>query len=151
MQEKKQQIIKEIMGNIKKKEFLTFDEFIAMLEGIDLSPDEIELLYIELDSVGVEFIDKDPESQKKERPSWLGDNINDVIDTFSPRVAEILRFRWGLDGRWVRDRELVSKKFGITTDRIRRMEAELFKRQRGQRCACAGIFKRKKLLEFLDD
>lgn len=57
MQEKKQQIIKEIMEKGKKKELLSYKEIASAFSGVEVTPEEIELLYEELEKEGIELVE----------------------------------------------------------------------------------------------
>jgi len=60
----------------------------------------------------------------------LGDKLEEVLATLSPREAKILRLRFGLhDGRSYTLKE-VGEKFGLTRERIRQIEAEALDRLR---------------------
>jgi RNA polymerase primary sigma factor len=60
----------------------------------------------------------------------LGDKLEEVLSTLSPREARILRLRFGLhDGRSYTLKE-VGEKFGLTRERIRQIEAEALDRLR---------------------
>ena len=60
----------------------------------------------------------------------LGDKLEDVLASLSPREAKILRLRFGLhDGKSYTLKE-VGEKFGLTRERIRQIEAEALNRLR---------------------
>ena len=60
----------------------------------------------------------------------MGDKLEEVLSTLSPREARILRLRFGLhDGRSYTLKE-VGEKFGLTRERIRQIEAEALDRLR---------------------
>lgn len=60
----------------------------------------------------------------------LGDKLQDVLASLSPREAKILRLRFGLqDGKSYTLKE-VGEKFGLTRERIRQIEAEALNRLR---------------------
>jgi len=52
---KKEEKIKELMELGKKKESLTEREIVDLLEGVELTPDEIDTIYEQLEAMGVEY------------------------------------------------------------------------------------------------
>jgi RNA polymerase primary sigma factor len=56
--------------------------------------------------------------------------IREMVATLSPREAEILRFRFGLDGEEEKTLEEVGEKFGVTRERIRQIQEIALKKLR---------------------
>ncbi len=54
----------------------------------------------------------------------LKDQIEEVLDTLSPREKRVLQLRFGLDDGKQRTLEEVGKEFGVTRERIRQIEAK---------------------------
>ena len=60
----------------------------------------------------------------------LKEQLNEVLDTLTPREAQVLRLRFGLlDGK-TRTLEEVGKEFKITRERIRQIEAKAIRKLR---------------------
>lgn len=60
----------------------------------------------------------------------LGQKIEDVLGTLSPREARILRLRFGLENGRAYTLEEVGEKFGLTRERIRQIEGKALRRLR---------------------
>ncbi len=60
----------------------------------------------------------------------LGEKIQEVLATLSPREARILRLRFGLENGTTYTLEEVGKKFGLTRERIRQIEGKALRRLR---------------------
>ncbi len=54
----------------------------------------------------------------------LKDQLDEVLDTLSPREKRVLQLRFGLDDGKQRTLEEVGKEFGVTRERIRQIEAK---------------------------
>ena len=54
--------------------------------------------------------------------STLKDIMNKNIETLTPRESEVIRFRFGFDGKGERTLREVAKKFDLTSERIRQIE-----------------------------
>lgn len=55
-------------------------------------------------------------------------DIEEVLETLSPREAEVLKMRFGLLGEKPATLEEVGKRFGVTRERIRQIEAKAIRR-----------------------
>jgi len=73
----------------------------------------------------------------------LKKDIREVLSTLSPREAEVLKMRFGLLGEKPATLEEVGKRFGVTRERIRQIEAKALKRLRHSS-------RRKKLQDYLE-
>ncbi len=58
----------------------------------------------------------------------LSQTLKRILDELDPRSAEILRLRYGLDGKDARTLEETGKHFGLTRERIRQIEAKTLNR-----------------------
>ena len=73
----------------------------------------------------------------------LRDQLNEVLDTLTPREQKVLRLRFGMDDGRARTMEEVGKEFQVTRERIRQIEAKALRRLRHPS-------KSRKLKDFLD-
>ena len=60
----------------------------------------------------------------------LREQLNDVLRTLTPREAQVLRLRFGLEDGRQRTLEEVGKQFNITRERIRQIEAKALRKLR---------------------
>lgn len=73
----------------------------------------------------------------------LKEQLEDVLDTLTPREEKVLRLRFGLDDGRSRTLEEVGQVFGVTRERIRQIEAKALRKLRHPS-------RSKKLKDFLD-
>jgi RNA polymerase primary sigma factor len=62
--------------------------------------------------------------------NMLGDKIEEVLATLTPREARILRLRFGLENGHSYTLEEIGQKFGLTRERIRQIEGKALRRLR---------------------
>ena len=73
----------------------------------------------------------------------LKENINEVLQALSDREARVLKMRFGLESERPMTLEEVGKKFGVTRERIRQIEAKALRKLKHPS-------RRKKLQDFLE-
>ena len=81
------------------------------------------------------FIEDDatPTPTQSAYQSLLGDKVEEMLSTLSPREARILRLRFGLLNGRSYTLEEVGQKFGLTRERIRQIEGKALRRLRHPR------------------
>jgi len=62
--------------------------------------------------------------------SLLKERLSDVLGTLTPREQEVLTLRFGLGDGYSRTLEEVGKKFKVTRERIRQIEAKALRKMR---------------------
>ena len=62
--------------------------------------------------------------------SMLKERLQDVLDTLSDRERQVLDYRFGLTDGYSRTLEEVGKKFTVTRERIRQIEAKALRKLR---------------------
>jgi len=98
----------------------------------------------EEDSLLGDFIaDTAPSPYDTASKQLLKDNIKEVLETLSPREARVLVYRFGLEGGKPMTLEEVGKKFGVTRERIRQIEAKALRKLKHPS-------RRKKLQDYLE-
>jgi RNA polymerase primary sigma factor len=60
----------------------------------------------------------------------LKEQLEDVLDTLTPREERVLRLRFGIDDGRSRTLEEVGQNFGVTRERIRQIEAKALRKLR---------------------
>lgn len=96
------------------------------------------------DSILGDFIaDTAPSPYDAASKQLLKANIEEVLKTLSDREANVLRYRFGLSGGRPMTLEEVGKKFGVTRERIRQIEAKALRKLKHPS-------RRKKLQDYLD-
>jgi RNA polymerase primary sigma factor len=73
----------------------------------------------------------------------LKENVNEVLQALSDRESRVLKMRFGLEGARPMTLEEVGKKFGVTRERIRQIEAKALRKLKHPS-------RRKKLQDFLE-
>ena len=73
----------------------------------------------------------------------LKEQLEEVLDTLTPREEKVLRLRFGLDDGRARTLEEVGQNFGVTRERIRQIEAKALRKLRRPS-------RSRKLKDFLD-
>ncbi|NCN45741.1 MAG: RNA polymerase sigma factor RpoD [Candidatus Pacebacteria bacterium CG10_big_fil_rev_8_21_14_0_10_36_11] len=129
-------------------------------EKMEMEPDKVrEILKIsqnttsletpvgdgEDDSILGDFIADDKQISPYESTSkqMLRENIEEVLSALSDREAKVLKMRFGLQGNKTMTLEEVGKKFGVTRERIRQIEAKALRKLKHPS-------RRKKLQDFLE-
>ena len=113
---------------------------------INMSPDKVrEILRISQEPVSLEtpigeeedshlgdFIPDDdaPSPADAAAMTFLKEKVNEVLETLTPREAEVLRLRFGLRDGSVQTLEEVGNAFGVTRERIRQIEAKALRKLR---------------------
>jgi RNA polymerase primary sigma factor len=97
------------------------------------------------DSVLGDFIADDKQTTPYDSTSqhMLTENIKEVLSALSDREARVLEMRFGLQGGKPMTLEEVGRKFGVTRERIRQIEAKALRKLRHPS-------KRKRLQDFLE-
>jgi RNA polymerase primary sigma factor len=97
------------------------------------------------DSILGDFISDEKQVSPYEATSkqMLRENIEEVLGALSDREARVLRMRFGLQGNKTMTLEEVGKKFGVTRERIRQIEAKALRKLKHPS-------RRKKLQDFLE-
>ena len=113
---------------------------------MDLAPDRVrEIQKVAQEPVSLEtpigeeedshlgdFIEDEDAPAPDEAASYilLKDQLEEVLETLTPREAKVLRLRFGLDDGRSRTLEEVGQEFGVTRERIRQIEAKALRKLR---------------------
>lgn len=97
------------------------------------------------DSLLINFIEDSNTPSPSEVASFmiLKEQLEDVLNTLTPREKDVLKLRYGLDDSRERTLEEVGKIFNVTRERIRQIEAKALRKLRHPA-------RSKKLKDFLD-
>lgn len=97
------------------------------------------------DSFLGDFIEDTSQPSPVEQASreLLKENLEEVLATLSPREAQVLRFRFGLNGNKPMTLEEVGREFAVTRERIRQIEAKALRKLKHPS-------RRKKLQDYLE-
>ena len=92
-----------------------------------------------------DFIPDDDAPSPSELAAYtlLREQLDEIIETLTPREAKVLRLRFGLDDGKARTLEEVGKEFNVTRERIRQIEAKALRKLRHPS-------RSKKLKDYLD-
>ncbi len=74
--------------------------------------------------------DDSPSPQDAASYTMLREQLDEVMETLTPREAKVLRLRFGLDDGKARTLEEVGKQFNVTRERIRQIEAKALRKLR---------------------
>jgi len=78
-----------------------------------------------------DFIEADGETPEDEvSKSLLREDLEDVLDTLSPRERDVLRLRYGLEDGRMKTLEEIGQIFNVTRERIRQIEAKALRKLR---------------------
>jgi RNA polymerase primary sigma factor len=78
-----------------------------------------------------DFIEADGETPEDEvAKNLLREDLENVLDTLSPRERDVLRLRYGLDDGRMKTLEEIGQIFNVTRERIRQIEAKALRKLR---------------------
>ena len=76
------------------------------------------------------MIDFENDVQEKAQLVFMKKKINEVLETLTPREAEVLRLRFGMRDGSPKTLEEVGKEFNVTRERLRQIEAKALRKLR---------------------
>lgn len=133
------------LSNNPRVEVKIEDVKFALKKGLNLTDRQIQVLLTEatpLDSIDDEAIQAEMENAafynirpdgdplKSIEGDDLKDTLHEVMSTLTQREREVITLRYGLDGGRERTLEEVGRRFGVTRERIRQIEAKSLKKFR---------------------
>ena len=77
-----------------------------------------------------DVIDFENDVQEKAQLVFMKKKINEVLETLTPREAEVLRLRFGMRDGSPKTLEEVGKEFNVTRERLRQIEAKALRKLR---------------------
>jgi RNA polymerase primary sigma factor len=78
-----------------------------------------------------DFIEADQESPEEHvEKSMLRDDLENVINSLSPRERDVVRMRYGLDDGRIKTLEEIGQLFSVTRERVRQIEAKAIRKLR---------------------
>ena len=78
-----------------------------------------------------DFIESDGETPEDQvSKNLLREDLENVLDTLSPRERDVLRLRYGLDDGRMKTLEEIGQIFNVTRERIRQIEAKALRKMR---------------------
>jgi RNA polymerase primary sigma factor len=78
-----------------------------------------------------DFIEADQESPEEHvEKSMLRDDLENVINSLSPRERDVIRMRYGLDDGRIKTLEEIGQIFSVTRERVRQIEAKAIRKLR---------------------
>ena len=128
-----QQLGREPTTEELAKELEMSVEKVAEIQKIAQEPVSLETpIGEEDDSHLADFIQDEysPSPQDLASYTLLREQLEDVLQTLTPREAMVLKLRFGLDDGRPRTLEEVGKKFAVTRERIRQIEAKALRKLR---------------------
>ncbi|NLW07733.1 MAG: RNA polymerase sigma factor RpoD [Clostridia bacterium] len=108
-------------------------ERVREIHKIAQEPESLETpIGEEEDSHLGDFIEDEEAQAPAEAASFilLREQLEEVLDTLTPREKRVLRLRFGLDDGRARTLEEVGQEFGVTRERIRQIEAKALRKLR---------------------
>ena len=119
------------------KEMKMSEERLRSIRRIALEPISLDLhIGDDDDNSLLEFVADDSAKSPDEAATrvLLTEQIQDILDTLSPREAKVLKMRFGLEDGKAYTLEEVGLEFDVTRERIRQIEAKALRKVRA-RCA----------------
>ena len=124
-------VTSERIGTMEKYTKVTAQKFSggwSQVTGIDSKGINISG-WVKTDNIT--FPDDDaPSPSELAAYTLLREQLDEIIETLTPREAKVLRLRFGLDDGKARTLEEVGKEFQVTRERIRQIEAKALRKLR---------------------